>query len=112
MQVYVIGFHLAVGVAVLTAVTVLTALGKPISAFAAGIMGAVVGLAGGGAAATATLSTALNGKTAIQPELIANQQQTIRETSHLLAAHAPLSEAALEAASDAVSPPFAGGGST
>src|SRR5436190_24122828 len=73
LQTIVILAHLGVGVTVLLAVTVLTSLGKPISAFAAGIFGAVVGLAGGGAAATATLGTALNGKSAVSPELIANQ---------------------------------------
>lgn len=109
VQAFVIGAHLAVGVAVLLAVTVLTALGKPISAFAAGIFGAVVGLAGGGAAATATLGTALNGKSAVSPELLSTQQSIIREGQRLLAAQQPLSAAAIEAADTTTQPPRAGG---
>jgi hypothetical protein len=110
LQAVVIVAHLAVGVTVLAAVTALSVLGKPITAFAAGIFGAVVGLAGGGAAATATLGTALNGKSAVSPDLLANQQQIIREAQNLLAAQAPISDAALQRATDASSPPLKGGG--
>ena len=108
LQTVVIVAHLGVGVAVLAAVTTLSVLGKPISAFAAGIFGAVVGLAGGGAAATATLGTALNGKSAVSPELLANQQQIIREAQNLLAGQAPLSDAALARAEAASKEPLAG----
>src|SRR5437764_1318644 len=62
LQVLVIAFHLGIGLAVLAAVTLLAALDKPITPVTAGIFGAVLGLAGAGGVAAATLGTALNGK--------------------------------------------------
>lgn len=95
LQVVVIALHLAVGLAVLTAVTVLAALQRPISSVIAGIFGAVLGLAGAGGVAAATLGSALNGKSAVSPELLANQQQIIRDATHLLAQQQPVESAAL-----------------
>lgn len=91
-----IALHLGVGIAVLTSVTILTALHDPITPLLAGIFGTLIGLAGGSATAAAALGSALNGKSTVDPGMIANQQQIIREGQQLIAAGTPVSQAAVE----------------
>jgi hypothetical protein len=112
LQVVVIAFHLGVGLAVLAAVTLLAALDKPVTPVTAGIFGAVLGLAGAGGVAAATLGAAVNGKSVVSPGLLANQQQIIRESAHLLASQEPVSAAALERATGEAVPPLPGDGGT
>lgn len=108
LQVLVIAFHLGIGLAVLAAVTLLAALDKPITPVTAGIFGAVLGLAGAGGVAAATLGSALNGKSVVSPQLLANQQQIIRESAHLLAGQEPVSTTSLERATAETLPPLQG----
>lgn len=108
LQVVIILAHIALAFVVLLAVTLLDYAGKPITAFTAGIFGSIIGIAGGSAAAAASLGAALNGKTAVDSGLIANQQQIIREQGSYLASGAPLSEAALAAAKVATDAPLPG----
>jgi hypothetical protein len=96
LQVVVIAMHLSIAVFVLCAVTVLAETEKPITPLVAGIFGTVLGLAGGAGAASAALGTALNGKSAVSPELLLNQQQLIERGQRLLAAQQPISEAAID----------------
>jgi hypothetical protein len=108
LQVLVIGMHLLVAMVVVAAVTLLTATEKPITPLVAGIFGTVLGLAGGAGAAAAALGTALNGKSAVSPELLANQQQIIREAQSLIAGQQPISNAARTQAAVSTEPPLAG----
>src|SRR5438045_4673722 len=101
-------FKFAIDVAVLSAVTLLSELAKLIPPVTAGIFGAVLGLAGAGGVAAATLGTALNGKSVVSPALLANQQQIIRESAHLLAGQEAVSPTVLERATTETLPPLPG----
>jgi hypothetical protein len=100
--------HLVIAVLVLSAVTLLAETEKPISPLVAGIFGTVLGLAGGAGAAAAALGTALNGKSAVAPDLLANQQQIIREAQSLIAGQQPISDAARTQAAASTQPPLKG----
>lgn len=65
---------------VLVAATVLSAMRVPISTELASLFGVILGLAGAGSAAVATLGTAVNGKAAIPPALITEFTTALRET--------------------------------
>lgn len=104
LQVLVIALHLGIAVLVLCAVTLLATLERPITPLVAGIFGTILGLAGGSGAAAAALGTALNGKSAVAPEYLLNQQQLLREGMRLVAGQDAMSDRSIVTAGDADSP--------
>ena len=77
-QLMVIGLHALLGVSVLIAATVLSALHDPISSTISSLFGIILGMAGAGSAAVAVLGTAVNGKAAIPQGSLADIQTTMR----------------------------------
>ena len=92
-QLMVIALHALLGVSVLTAATVLSALHDPISATLASLFGIILGMAGAGSAAVAALGTAVNGKAAIPQGSLADIQTTMRLlVDHLAGARKQIDE--------------------
>lgn len=84
-QLLVVALHALIALAVLGSATVLSALHIPINVEMATLYGAIVGLAGGGSAAVSALGTAVNGKAAVPPQLLADLNTTMRATVDHLA---------------------------
>lgn len=98
-QLMVIGLHALLGVSVLVAATVLSALHDPISSTLASLFGIILGMAGAGSAAVAALGTAVNGKAAIPQGSLADIQTTMRLlVDHLAGARKQIDQPAVPVA--------------
>lgn len=80
-QLLVLGLHATVGLLVIIAATVLTALHDLDAQAAVALFGAAVGLAGGSAGAVAALGTAVNGKSIVSEGSLSRASQL---TSHAI----------------------------
>lgn len=98
---YVMILHGATALSVVIAATVLSFHGSLDAEAATAIFGAAIGLAGGSAAALGTLSSAVNGKSVVSTESLADMQRTTRAAMSTPGA-APVAGPAA-AASDAAS---------
>lgn len=94
-QLLVVALHALLGLSVLIAASVLTALHDPIGSTLASLFGIILGLAGAGAAAISTLGTAVNGKVAIPTGTISELNAIVTNLSdHLAGARAQLPSSA------------------
>lgn len=70
--------HGAIVLSVVVAVVILGVQGTLDSSSVLGILGAAIGFAGGTAASTASLGTAVNGKAVVSNQAIADRETTLR----------------------------------
>lgn len=105
-QLLVVGLHALLGLSVLISATVLSALHDPISATLSALFGIILGLAGAGSAAVATLGAATNGKATVPPQLIADLQTNLHDAvEHLAGARATIDAATIAGGRRATDPP-------
>lgn len=94
-QLLVVGLHALLGLAVLVAATILTALHDTIGSTLASLFGIILGLAGAGSAAVSTLGAAVNGKVAIPTSTISELNAIVTNLAdHLAGARAQLPSSA------------------